>query len=139
MDNSTERIIAYLRNTYMVDINILFFHIFSYDGKRFISRAWFAEDAEETPAPVAPTGKWNGEYYVSFGSTSRRWEDAQQYGFISGGGGAWYSQTLNMLEPGDRVWVNLPHIGYVGIGIVEAPAIIARGGWYGERASRTPP
>lgn len=126
MDNSTERIITYLRNTYMVDINILFFHVFSYNDKRFISRAWFAEDAEETPAPVAPVGKWNGEYYVSFGSGSRRWEDAQQYGFISGGGGAWYSQTLNMLEPGDRVWVNLPHIGYVGVGVVEAPAIIAR-------------
>lgn len=53
MDNSTERIITYLRNTYMVDINILFFHVFSYNDKRFISRAWFAEDAEEAPAPVS--------------------------------------------------------------------------------------
>ena len=44
MDSSTERIITYLRNTYMVDINILFFRIFSYDDKRFISRAWFAEE-----------------------------------------------------------------------------------------------
>ena len=27
-----------------------------------------------------------------------------------------------MLEPGDRVWVNLPHTGYVGVGIVEEPS-----------------
>ena len=65
MDSSTERIITYLRNTYLVDINILFFHVFAYEGKRFISRAWFAEDVEESPAPVMSSGKWNGEYYVS--------------------------------------------------------------------------
>lgn len=126
MDNSTERIITYLRNTYMVDINILFFRVFGYQDNRFISRAWFAEDAEEAPAPVISTGKWNGEYYVSFGAGSRRWEDAQQYGFISGGGGAWYSQTLNMLEPGDRVWVNIPQTGFVGVGIVDEPAALAK-------------
>lgn len=126
MDNSTERIITYLRHTYMVDINILFFRVFGYEGKRFISRAWFAEDAEEVPAPVRSTGKWNGEYYVSFGAGARRWEDAQQYGFISGGGGAWYSQTLNMLEPGDRIWVNIPQTGFVGVGVVDEPAALAK-------------
>ena len=125
MDSSTERIITYLRNTYLVDINILFFHVFAYEGKRFISRAWFAEDVEESPAPVMSSGKWNGEYYVSFGSGTRRWEDAEQYGFISGGGGLWYSQTLKMLEPDDRIWVNIPHTGYVGVGIVEAPSTLA--------------
>lgn len=126
MDSSTERIITYLRNAYMVDINILFFQIFACDGKRLISRAWFAEDAEETPAPAAATGKWNGEYYVSFGEDFRCWEDAVQYGFISGGGGSWYSKTLNMLESGDRVWVNIPQTGFVGVGIVEAPAMLAK-------------
>ena len=125
MDSSTERIITYLRGTYMVDINILFFRVFAYEGRRFISRAWFAEDAEEAPAPVASAGKWNGEYYVSFGSGSRQWEDAEQYGFISGGGGLWYSQTLRMLKPGDRVWVNIPHTGYVGVGTVVEPSTLA--------------
>lgn len=80
MNSGTERIITYLRNTYIVDINILFFRIFGYDDKRFISRARFTEDAEEAPAPVKFTGKWYGEYYVSFDVGSRRWEDAQQYG-----------------------------------------------------------
>ena len=127
MDSGTERIVTYLRDTYMVDINILFFQVFSYQGKRFLSRAWFAEDAEETPAPVRQSGKWNGEYYVSFGEEKdlRLWEEAKQYGFISGGGAVWYSRTLKMLGPGDRVWVNIPNTGYVGVGIVEEPALPA--------------
>jgi hypothetical protein len=63
---------------------------------------------------------WNGEFYVSFGDiTSRSWEDATKYGFISGGGGSWYSQTLKLLSPGDRVWVKIPKTGYVGVGIVK--------------------
>ena len=56
---------------------------------------------------------------MSFGDVSSRdWEDARQYGFISAGGGSWYSQTLKLLSPGDRVWVNIPKIGYVGVGRV---------------------
>lgn len=42
-------------------------------------------------------------------------KDARQYGFISAGGGSWYSQTLKMLSPSDRVWVKVPSIGYVGV------------------------
>lgn len=73
---------------------------------------------EESPAPVATKGKWNGEYYVSFGEGERYWEDAQKLGFISAGGGTWYSKTLSLLAVGDRIWVNIPHIGYVGVGRV---------------------
>ncbi len=41
--------------------------------------------------------------YVSFGDmSSRSWADALPYGFISAGGGSWYSQTLKLLSPGDR-------------------------------------
>ncbi len=118
MDESTERIIQYLRDTYNVDINILFFHVFEHCGKRLISRVWFENDAEESPAIVKSHGSWNGEYYVSFGEEGRIWEDARTLGFISAGGGTWYSKTLGLLSPGDRVWVNIPHIGYVGVGIV---------------------
>lgn len=31
----------------------------------------------------------------------------------------WYSQTLRKLRAGDRVWVNVPQHGYVGVGIVD--------------------
>lgn len=47
---------------------------------------------------------WNGEFYVSFGhSATRSWAEAVQYGFICGGGGAWYSRTLQILKPDDSV------------------------------------
>lgn len=119
MDGGTERIIRFLRETYRVDINILFFHVFQCGNERLISRTWFEEDIEESaPAEVTKKGPWNGEYYVSFGEGSRNWEDARKYGFISAGGGSWYSKTLSLLSPGDRIWVNIPHTGYVGVGIV---------------------
>jgi hypothetical protein len=87
-----------------------------------LSRVWLI-DPGETQANVASTTKgkgekepWNGEYYVSYGDMgSRNWEDARQYGFISAGGGSWYSQTLKLLSPGDRVWVKIPKTGYVGV------------------------
>lgn len=120
MDDSTERIIRYLRDKYEVDINIMFFSVVLCGPKRLISRAWFEEDVEEQrPAPKS-IRKWNQEYYVSFGSGTRCWSDARKYGFISAGGGTWYSNTLKLLSPGDRIWVNIPHTGYVGVGIVKS-------------------
>lgn len=67
---------------------------------------------------------WNGEFYVSFGHDpqGRNWDDAVKYGFISAGGGSWYTQTLNMLTEGARIWVNVPGVGYAGVGIVEETA-----------------
>ena len=69
------------------------------------------------------SGPWNGEYYVSFGhnENGRHWEDAVKYGFISAGGGPWYTQTLHLLEADSRVWVNVPGQGYVGVGLVTEP------------------
>jgi len=46
-----------------------------------------------------------------------------KYGFISAGGGAWYVGTLAMLEPGSRIWVNVPATGYVGVGEVTRPVV----------------
>lgn len=125
LDTSTERIITYL-NARDIAINVLFFQVFQHGTEQLLSRAWFI-DPSETQANVAATTKvkgekepWNGEFYVSFGDTnSRSWEDAMKYGFISAGGGSWYSQTLKLLSPGDRVWVKIPKTGYVGVGIVK--------------------
>jgi hypothetical protein len=123
LDNSTERIINYL-NARDIAINAIFFQVFQNGDEKLLSRAWLI-DPGETQANVAATPSksgekepWNGEYYVSFGGNTRSWADARQYGFISGGGGAWYSQTLKLLQPNDRVWVNIPKRGYVGVGRV---------------------
>jgi hypothetical protein len=64
-----------------------------------------------------PKEPWNGEYYVSFGGDCT-WEDARVHGFVSAGGGTWYTQTLKALSPGNRVWVKIPGKGYVGVGRV---------------------
>jgi hypothetical protein len=121
LDGSTERIINYL-NARDIAINVVFFQVFDHGGQQLLSRAWLI-DPGETQANVAVSTKaktekepWNGEYYVSYGG--RSWDDAVKFGFISGGGGSWYSQTLKLLSPGDRVWVKIPKVGYVGVGRV---------------------
>ncbi len=118
MDGSTERIIQYLQG-FGIDINVLFFRVFQHQGKRLLSRAWmFEPDQEVQPKGNLPIS-WNGEYYFSYGVDGQRsWEDAVQYGFVSAGGGSWHTGTMRNLSSGDRIWVNIPHVGYVGVGTV---------------------
>ncbi|HEY1064645.1 MAG TPA: endonuclease NucS domain-containing protein [Pirellulales bacterium] len=122
LDDSTERIIAYLAEDYGVAINAVFFRFFRDEGREFLSRAWLID-------PVAVEIKieekreklpWNGEFYVSFGGDANRdWEEARKYGFVSAGGSSWHTKSLSMLEAGARIWVNMPgRIGYVGVGEV---------------------
>lgn len=130
LDAASERIIGYL-NARDVAINVLFFQVFQHGEDKLLSRAWLI-DPGETQAHVAVTTKapgekrepWNGEFYASF-SDDRPWDEARKYGFISGGGGSWYSQTLKLLSPGDRVWVKVPKVGYVGVGRVIEEAQMA--------------
>ncbi|MBI4297921.1 MAG: hypothetical protein HY676_05255 [Chloroflexi bacterium] len=78
-------------------------------------------------AKAGDTEPWNGEYYVSFGhDMGRHWEDARKYGFIGAGGGRWYSKTLDQLSENNRIWVNIPQTGYVGVGVVEKRAVMAK-------------
>ncbi len=126
LDGSTERIVSYL-NDRDVAINVMFFRVFQHGEEKLLSRTWYIDPGETQANVVTTTSRknksepWNGEYYVSFGDAqSRDWEDARRYGYISAGGGSWYSQTLKQLSPGDRVWVNIPKRGYVGVGRVAA-------------------
>lgn len=130
LDASTERIVTYLSGM-DVAINVIFFQVFQDGDRQYLSRAWMIDPIEtETKASVSvagPKGEWNGEYYVSFGHGQERdWAEARQYGFISAGDGSWYTQTLSLLSPGDRIWVNVPRTGYVGVGLVTGPAVPAR-------------
>lgn len=61
---------------------------------------------------------WNNEFYANYGGEDRSWDDAVLYGFISAGGGDWFSRTLRLLTVGGRVWVNRPGVGYIGVGEV---------------------
>ncbi len=119
-DESTERIVKYLSDS-EIPINVIFFKVFSDNDTSYISRAWMIEpeETEDNSQNISSKEPWNREYYVSFGEGKRRnWADALKYGFISAGGGTWYSNTLSYLRPGDKVWVNIPGTGYVGVGEV---------------------
>ena len=128
LDNSTERVVKFLgkRN---LNINVLFFQVFEDQHGLLLSRAWLVDPAEvqvSASSAGSSQGAWNGEYYVSFGEDEvRRWDDAVKYGFITASGGPWYTQTLSMLALGDRVWVNIPKQGFVGVGRVAGAAVRA--------------
>jgi uncharacterized protein YeaO (DUF488 family) len=125
LDNSTERIVKFLAKRNL-NINVLFFQVFEDELGQLLSRAWLVDPVEgqvtvSSAGEVA--GTWNGEFYVSFGEDeARSWEDARKYGFITASGGSWYTQTLGMLNEGDRVWVNIPKQGFVGVGRVTGAA-----------------
>jgi hypothetical protein len=126
LDNSTERIVQYLADR-DIAINVAFFRVFVDGDHQLLSRAWLMDPIGADETARKTTGartKWNGEYYASFGHDEYRdWEDATRYGFISAGGGRWFSNTLALLVPGARVWVNAPGRGYVGICEVESTVV----------------
>ena len=126
LDNSTERIVAYLSDR-DIPINVLCFQVFAHSTEQFLSRTWLLDPVRTqvigSMAPDGPKEPWNGEFYCSYGhSEARDWADAVRFGFICAGNGAWFSRTLQLLKPGDRVWVNAPGYGYVGVGRVTGNA-----------------
>lgn len=131
LDASSERIVAYLSER-DIAINVLCFQVFQFGEQQLISRAWLLDPTDtpqssSTQSAGASKEPWNGEFYGSFGHGSvRDWSEARQYGFIGGGGGTWYSNSLKMVSPGDRVWVNVPGAGYVGVAKVTGYATPAK-------------
>ncbi len=130
LDDATERIIQYL-NSRDIAINVLFFQVFQLGDEQLLSRAWLIDPGETQTNATTLSGRrgeekepWNGEYYVSFGDgPSRSWEEARRYGFVSAGGGEWYTRTLKLLSPGDRFWAKIPGTGFVGVGVVTGSAV----------------
>lgn len=128
LDPATQRIVRFLNESYDVPINAVFFQHF-HDGQTgYLARTWLVDDDQQgTPSPKTKKTReaWNGrDWGVTFGTNNyeRSWDDAVQYGFVSAGGGRWYSQTLRNLPLGARIFVNVPGAGYVGIGEVVGPA-----------------
>ncbi len=129
LDASTERIINYLNDKANIAVNAVFFSVFEDAGNQYLSRSWMIDpgETEERAINIGQKEDWNGEFYSSFGDIGdgRSWKDAMKYGFISAGAGRWYSKTLFKLKAGDRVWVNIPKTGYVGVAEVTGKATIA--------------
>lgn len=113
--------IEYLSRSRDVPVNALLIRTFDGDDSEFLIREWIVRHIRrERPDALSHDGEWNGrDYYLSFFENEHRnWDDARTYGFVSAGQGRWYSQTLDMLDPGDRIFVHLPEHGYVGVGDV---------------------
>ncbi|GAB3116571.1 hypothetical protein GCM10027055_26250 [Janibacter alkaliphilus] len=140
LDDSSERIVEYLRE-FGVPINAVFFSFYEDEGRQYLTRSWLVH-SDTTPGGASTTSRkqqpWNGiDWYVSFGDDeSRAWEDGRRLGFISAGGGNWYSRTLRNLPVGARVNVYLPQRGYVAVGVTLAEAqrfdaakVESDGGW----------
>jgi hypothetical protein len=128
LDASTERIVSYASD-YDIPLNVVFFQYFKDGAAEYLSRSWLIDPAEaEARSRVPRTSRrravsqetWNGQdfYYSAGGGSQRDWADMRSYGFVSAGGGRWYSNTLKQLEPGHRVFACIPRTGYVGVGVV---------------------
>lgn len=126
LDDSTERIIEYLAD-FGVPVNAVFFRVFKDGEREYLTRAWLKDPSEAQAkteeAQARQKGKepWNGnDFYVSFGhgDNCRDWDDAREHGFVSAGGGEWFTRTMRLLQPGHRVFVHVPKKGFVGVGVV---------------------
>jgi hypothetical protein len=129
IDDSTSRIVKYLSER-DIAINVLCFQVFASGSETFISRAWLLDpvqvQANTSTAVDGPKQPWNGETYASFGhGESRSWAEAQKYGFMSAGGGTWYTNGLNLLNLDERIWVKAPGYGFVGVGRVKGKPVRA--------------
>lgn len=130
LDAASERIVEYVA-AFGVPINVAFFQHFTDDGRSYLARSLLVANDEAASATTSKrsTGEpWNGQdWYVSFGEDSahRSWDDARRYGFVSAGGGTWYSRTIRSLPVGGRVFVCIPGqgVGYVGVGKVVGEAM----------------
>lgn len=126
-DPGSERIVTYLR-TFGVPVNAVFFSYLEDEGRRYLARSWLAQDgggeaggSSYGKATKGKSAEWNGrDWFVSFGDepNGRSWADALKYGFVSAGGGAWYTRTLRDVPEGARVNVYIPQKGYVAVGEV---------------------
>ena len=123
LDDSSERIVEYLHG-FGVPINAVFFAHMEDDGRHYVARSWLMDDEVKPPPSAGQRGKrseWNGvDWYVSFGEEggSRSWDDARRLGFVSAGGGRFYTHTVRNLPLDARVNVVIPGKGYVGVGRV---------------------
>ncbi|HEY8588728.1 MAG TPA: endonuclease NucS domain-containing protein [Naasia sp.] len=132
LDPSSERIVSYLNEAWRLPINAVFFRYFEDNGHAYVARTWLVQEtsaAAAAPRAKRTTQEWGGDWYVSFGEhvdgDGRSWEDARRFGFISAGGGEWYSRTLRNLPLGGRIFACIPNRGYVGVGEVLGPPLPA--------------
>ncbi|HBL67749.1 MAG TPA: hypothetical protein DDZ70_03480 [Firmicutes bacterium] len=118
----SERVVRYLQKNYGVPVNAVFFSFFKDGDAEYLSRSWLVEPSVGEELDQVKPKRWNGEYYASFGYQQDVVEAGMKYGFLVAGGGDWYARSLDMLNPGDRVWVHMGSgKGFCGVATVVEP------------------
>ncbi len=127
-DASSQRIVRYLSEVHDIAINTAFFSVFDKDGETLLATDWLLDQAEVVERSEAKVqAPWSGLWYVNVGEgENRSWEDMRRYGFLSAGGGDWYSKHLHRLEVGAPIVAYQKQQGYVGYGRVTSAAVMAR-------------
>lgn len=138
LDDSTERIVEHLNEVHKVNINAVFFNVFTKDGKEFIARSWLKDPADAEEISVSgKKSKWTGYLFVNTGiteiDTARDWKLNKKYSFISAGGGARWINAIKKLKKDDKIFALIKGKGYVGYGVVEEEAVLVKNYMYNDK------
>ncbi len=127
LDAASRRIVEYLSEEYGIAINTIFFNVFEADGKQWLTTDFLLDQEEVIERSEHKIRMpWSGYYFVNAGlGDHRSWTDMKRYGFISAGGGEFYTKRLNQLAVGDKIFVYDKGNGYIGFGIVTIEAQLA--------------
>lgn len=130
LDDSTERIVQHLNDVHRVNINAVFFNVFSRDGNEYIGRSWLRDPLDvEEKAVAGKKPKWTGYLFVNTGITDdnvREWSLNKKYQFVGAGGGPRWINAVKKLKKGDKIFALITGKGYVGYGVVEEEAVLAK-------------
>lgn len=126
-DAASRRIVEYLSEEHGVGINTVFFNVFEADGREWLTTDFLLDqEAVEERSERRVRADWSGYYFVNAGlGEYRSWDDMRRYGFISAGGGEFYSKRLQQLSVGDKVFVFDKGKGYIGYGVITHEAMPA--------------
>ena len=124
-DEASHRIVQYLAEEHGVSINAAFFRFFEDGGQAFLASDWLlAVDEVQERRNAKIKAPWSGYFFVNVASSPHRdWEDNCTYSFVSAGGGRKWSDQLNRLQEGAPIYAHIPKHGYVGLGVVNGPAV----------------
>jgi hypothetical protein len=128
LDESSERIIAYLSEVHRLSINAVFFGFFADGNGEYLGRAWLKDPVEIVErAESRKRAPWGGFWFVNLGEGEHRnWDDNRKYGYIGAGQGEKYSRPLTRLKVGDKIFAYMKGRGYVGYGEVTKEAVPAK-------------
>lgn len=127
LDAASRRIVEYLSEEHGLAINTVFFNVFEAEGREWLTTDFLLDqEAVEERSERKVRAPWSGYYFVNAGlNENRSWDDYRKYGFVSAGGGDFYSKRLDQLSVGDEIFVYDKGKGFIGYGLVKAEKTLA--------------